>query len=30
MENENLAYYIYTMEYYLAAKNDEIMKFLGK
>jgi hypothetical protein len=23
-------WYIYTMEYYLAIKNDEFMKFLGK
>ena len=27
--NENIRY-IYTMEYYLAIKNDEFMKFLGK
>jgi hypothetical protein len=30
MDTENVVRHIYTMEYYLAIKNNAFMKFLGK
>jgi hypothetical protein len=30
MDTENVVLYIYIMEYYLAIKNNEFMKFLDK
>ena len=30
MDTENVVWYIYTMGYYSAIKNNEFMKFLGK